>query len=310
MSNMNPLDIQVGGSHYKKLKIQPAEYNIANNIRSGESDIVQYITRWRDKGGFNDLDKIKHWVDLIKELETKYNPDAPWVKNYVPQKPPELKQVSNSIFKNPEIASRKHVMIDIETLGVSPGCIVHSLGVVTFELDPQCESINSLQEVIFSIDEQERKGLLADENTLKWWRKRKAELEAIKDPTNAQTDLLKETQHALKDYRFQTGLREIYSAIEDLKKILSGTDGWILCKGASFDFPILEYFFDKFGEKNILSPYYKRLRCWRTLEEDWINMLEPGVMEKYEACRSMGNHNALMDATAQAKNMIALFNLL
>lgn len=310
MSNMNPLDIQVGGSHYKKLKIQPAEYNIANNIRSGESDIVQYITRWRDKGGFNDLDKIKHWVDLIKELETKYNPDAPWVKNYVPQKSPELKQVSNSIFKNPEIASRKHVMIDIETLGVSPGCIVHSLGVVTFELDSQCESINSSQEVIFSIDEQERKGLLADENTLKWWRKRKAELEAIKDPTNAQTDLLKETQHALKDYRFQTGLREIYSAIEDLKKILSGADGWILCKGASFDFPILEYFFDKFGEKNILSPYYKRLRCWRTLEEDWINMLEPGVMEKYEACRSMGNHNALMDATAQAKNMIALFNLL
>lgn len=307
---MNPLDIQVGGSHYKKLKIQPAEYNIANNIRSGESDIVQYITRWRDKGGFNDLDKIKHWVDLIKELETKYNPDAPWVKNYIPPQDLELKQLPTPIFKNPEIASRKHVMIDIETLGVSPGCIVHSLGIVVFDLDPFSDSFASTQETIFPIDVQERKGLLIDDNTFKWWEARKKELQKLEILSASQKRELQEINHALKEVNLSNRIKEIYSAADALKKILSSTDGWILCKGASFDFPILEYFFNQFGEKNILSPYYKRLRCWRTLEEDWINMLELDQIERYEANRSKGNHNALMDATAQAENMITLFNLL
>jgi len=60
---------QVGGSHYRKLKIQPVEYIHANEIPFIEGSIIKYATRWRDKGGIDDLRKIKHFVDLLIELE-------------------------------------------------------------------------------------------------------------------------------------------------------------------------------------------------------------------------------------------------
>ena len=67
----NPLDIQVGGDHYKKYKIQPVEYIQANRLGWVEGSIVKYATRWRDKGGKQDLEKIKHLVDLLISLEEK-----------------------------------------------------------------------------------------------------------------------------------------------------------------------------------------------------------------------------------------------
>lgn len=68
------LDVQVGGDHYKKLKIQPIEFIHANNIPFIEGNIIKYITRWRGKNGVKDLEKVKHYVDLLIELETKEKP--------------------------------------------------------------------------------------------------------------------------------------------------------------------------------------------------------------------------------------------
>lgn len=65
----NPLSVQAGGQHYKKLRIQPVEYIHANNLPYIEGNIVKYITRWRDKGGKTDLEKVKHYVDLLIQLE-------------------------------------------------------------------------------------------------------------------------------------------------------------------------------------------------------------------------------------------------
>ena len=62
-------DVQIGGDHYKKLKIQPVEYIHANNLPFIEGCIIKYATRWRDKGGLADLEKIKHFTDLLIELE-------------------------------------------------------------------------------------------------------------------------------------------------------------------------------------------------------------------------------------------------
>ena len=67
------LAIQVGGNHYKNCIIQPVEYCEANRLGACESAIVKYITRWRDKGGLEDLNKIKHYVDLLIETEQKYH---------------------------------------------------------------------------------------------------------------------------------------------------------------------------------------------------------------------------------------------
>ena len=66
------LDVQVGGGHYKDRKIQPIEYIHANNLNYSEGAIVKYITRWRDKNGFEDLEMIKHYVDLLIAMEKKY----------------------------------------------------------------------------------------------------------------------------------------------------------------------------------------------------------------------------------------------
>lgn len=63
------LNTQVAGDHYKKLKIQPVQYIYANNIPYLEGNVIKYITRWRDKGGIADLEKAKHYIDLLIELE-------------------------------------------------------------------------------------------------------------------------------------------------------------------------------------------------------------------------------------------------
>lgn len=65
------LQVQVAGDHYKKMKIQPIEFIHANNIPFVEGCIIKYAARWRDKGGVKDLEKIKHFVDLLIELESR-----------------------------------------------------------------------------------------------------------------------------------------------------------------------------------------------------------------------------------------------
>ena len=69
----SPLSTQVDGDHYKNLKIQPAEYNHANKIPFIEGCIIKYATRWENKGGIKDLQKIKHFAELLIELEEREN---------------------------------------------------------------------------------------------------------------------------------------------------------------------------------------------------------------------------------------------
>lgn len=65
----NALDTQIGGQHYKDLAIQPLEYIVKNNLPYCEGNIIKYISRWRNKNGLEDLLKVKHYVDLLIELE-------------------------------------------------------------------------------------------------------------------------------------------------------------------------------------------------------------------------------------------------
>lgn len=67
----SPLDIQISGTHYKELKIQPIEYIHANGIPFAEGSVIKYVTRWRSKGGLKDLEKAKHFIELLILLETK-----------------------------------------------------------------------------------------------------------------------------------------------------------------------------------------------------------------------------------------------
>jgi hypothetical protein len=63
------LETQIGGSHYKKLKIQPVEYIMANDLGFCEGCAIKYLTRWKDKGGLDDLRKAKHFIDILIEAQ-------------------------------------------------------------------------------------------------------------------------------------------------------------------------------------------------------------------------------------------------
>lgn len=74
--NVTPLAIQHGGTHYKKLKIQPVEYIMANGIPYMEGNVIKYVSRWKDKGGIEDLKKAKHYLEILIENEQKNVPTA------------------------------------------------------------------------------------------------------------------------------------------------------------------------------------------------------------------------------------------
>lgn len=66
---MSAFKKQEGGSHYKDMAIQPAEYNHRNGIGFIEGCVIKYCSRWREKGGVEDLKKARHFLDLLIEME-------------------------------------------------------------------------------------------------------------------------------------------------------------------------------------------------------------------------------------------------
>lgn len=60
---------QIGGNHYKELKIQPAEFIHRNKIGFLEGNIIKYAVRHARKGGATDVKKIIHYAQLLLELE-------------------------------------------------------------------------------------------------------------------------------------------------------------------------------------------------------------------------------------------------
>lgn len=65
------LDVEVGGDHYKKLKIQPVEFIQSNGIPFIEGNCIKYLCRHRNKGKAEDIKKVIHYCELLLELEYK-----------------------------------------------------------------------------------------------------------------------------------------------------------------------------------------------------------------------------------------------
>lgn len=64
---------QVGGQHYKTMKIQPVEFCVANKLDFFQKDIIKYITRRKgDKAKrVEDLNKAKHYLEMYIESVSK-----------------------------------------------------------------------------------------------------------------------------------------------------------------------------------------------------------------------------------------------
>ena len=73
MSVTKANDVQVGGAHYKTKKVQP--WDAMESCMSREEfvgylrgNVLKYTMRCNDKGGVEDLQKARHYMDKLLEV--------------------------------------------------------------------------------------------------------------------------------------------------------------------------------------------------------------------------------------------------
>ena len=70
---------QIGGAHYKKMKIQPSEFVHKNNIPFAEGNAIKYLCRHKQRGQKKDLEKAIHYCEMAMERDY---PNEPELKGY------------------------------------------------------------------------------------------------------------------------------------------------------------------------------------------------------------------------------------
>lgn len=63
------LNKQVDGTHYKGMKIQPAQFINENNLLFAEGNAIKYICRHKLKGKQKDIEKAIHYLEMILERD-------------------------------------------------------------------------------------------------------------------------------------------------------------------------------------------------------------------------------------------------
>jgi hypothetical protein len=62
-------DRQVAGVHYKVRKHEPWDVIVDWDLGYLDGNAVKYLSRWRLKGGIQDLHKARHYIDKLIEIE-------------------------------------------------------------------------------------------------------------------------------------------------------------------------------------------------------------------------------------------------
>lgn len=160
------------------------------------------------------------------------------------------------------------IMLDLETCGVKPGCIVLSIGASSFDLNHTfykklCASC------------LKGAGLKEDPDTMKWWSKQ--------DPI-ARAEAFSGTDSSV----------QVLGAFSDFLRALEveHKDVYVWGNGADFDLPILAAVYETFGMRTPWKPFNGR--CYRTLKNLYHNI----KMERFEGMK----HTALADAKNQAQH--------
>lgn len=142
-----------------------------------------------------------------------------------------------------------HVMIDSETLGTRPGCVIMSIGVITFK-----PWLWAVSEDMWAEDMQKLKlhvtrqscldaGLVINPSTEDWWAKQSDEARADAFGNKDKEIPLLDACNAVRD--FILGIAEV-----------NGTyPGRVWCQGLTFDLPILAEAMHRVGVK---EPWHHR----------------------------------------------------
>lgn len=162
-----------------------------------------------------------------------------------------------------------HAMIDLETLGTKPNCVILTLGAIKFNTLTADEPNNGIYQK-FDIDQQDKLGRSQDESTIEWWGKQ---------AKNIQDEAFGED-----------GRISLEQCTKELNKFLVGVDV-VWAQGPVFDIVILENLYQQLG---LPLPWnFWQIRDSRTL----FSLLpeDPRKAIRQEA------HNALADCYFQAK---------
>ncbi len=161
-----------------------------------------------------------------------------------------------------------HAMIDIETFGTKPDCVITSIGAIKFSPFDDKEPHNPLY-VRVDVDEQTAMGRTVEDSTMDWWAKQ--------DPKVREEALSEEGRHSLE---YMTN---------ELNKFLVGVDK-IWCQGPAFDMVILE---DLYRQLQRPTPW----QFWQVRDSRTLFGLMPSDPRK-EIQEDL--HNALADCYYQA----------
>ena len=162
-----------------------------------------------------------------------------------------------------------HAMIDLETLGTKPDCVILTLGAIKFNPFTNEEPHSDIYQKI-NIDEQDQLGRTQDDSTIEWWGKQKPEI---------------------RDEAFGDHKREsMESLTKQLNKWCVGLD-YLWCQGPLFDYAILQNLYKNIGKP---TPWnYWQIRDSRTLFALMPTDPRKAIQEEL--------HNALADCYYQAK---------
>lgn len=59
---------QIGGNHYKGFAYQPVQFSVDMYLNFIQGNIVKYVSRYKNKNGNEDLQKVVHYAQLGVEL--------------------------------------------------------------------------------------------------------------------------------------------------------------------------------------------------------------------------------------------------
>ncbi len=178
-------------------------------------------------------------------------------------------------------APMKHIMVDLETLGILPGSIILSIGAVPFCAARGIVGDEQFYRII-STDSCKRHNLREDAETRAWWMEQPFEVRGVIDLAEI----------------CEASLIEVLNGFNAFVESF-GPDVHIWGNGADFDNAALQVAYARAGLKPAWN--FRTNRCFRTLR---------GLRPDIRVERSGARHNALDDAVTQARCAAAIFQSL
>lgn len=165
----------------------------------------------------------------------------------------------------------KDIMVDIETLGVKPGCVIMSIGAVSF--NPKKLGSVGQKKFYANIDPQDSisRGFHTEKGTVEWWKKQSEEAK----------------QHLIEN---RQPIETVVTDFIDWWRKQKGEKIW--CQGANFDAPLLEAVFEKLELK---APW----KFWNV--RDTRTIYDMCDFNPYSIKREGTYHDALDDCLHQIK---------